>query len=344
MIDNIFNNKLNSLTETDRKAIIDWLIDSLTPDNLNVIDLREEILEAAGIECVFCNFHGCALHQTGIRNRYRCRKCRRTFRSTTGTVLQGIHLLEKWKNFIPLFLESRTIREIAKILDISSRTAFDWRHKALSALAEVNWTPEIAGIAEIQESMHKLNFKGSSAEKIVKFKETAFIKDLNNVEDQLSVISIHDRLNKNTEMQVIQRGPATTESLTNSLKEKMGKAKCLIVSSNKNIFENWKLQESKIILKGNHGDWDVHIKNTKMENVEKNQIAFRTWIARFRGVASKYLNNYLNWHNLLGQLCQYRDKLNHTFGRILQGNTSISRYRGLEYSFSKLWLSPDFAT
>lgn len=344
MIDNIFNNRLNSLPEIDRRAMIDWLIDSLTPANLDVIDLRDEILVAAGVECVFCNFSRCVLHQAGIRNRYRCGNCRRTFRSTTGTVLQGIHLLEKWKNFVPLFLESRTIREIAKILGISTRTAFDWRHKALSALAEVKWTPEFAGIVEIKETMHKLNFKGCSAEKIKKFKETAKINDLNKIEDQLSVITVYERLSKTAEMQVVQRGVVSLETLSNSISEKIDNVKCMIVNSNQNNFEYWKSNQNNSILMANHGTKLVHEKNAKIESLEKNQMAFCTWICRFQGVASKYLNNYLNWYNLLGQLGQFRDKLNYTFGRILLGNTSIYRYRRLEQSFYQFWLSPKFAT
>lgn len=70
--------------------------------------------------------------------RYYCNNCKRTFTEYTGTWLAGIHKKELVGDYLKLMEQELSLDKISEALGINKKTAFDWRHKILSGLENVD--------------------------------------------------------------------------------------------------------------------------------------------------------------------------------------------------------------
>jgi len=66
----------------------------------------------------------------GIR-RFRCKACWKTFRSTTGAALRGLHKKDKWLTFGKYLMDGLTLEASAQRCGIAVSTASRWRHRFL---------------------------------------------------------------------------------------------------------------------------------------------------------------------------------------------------------------------
>ena len=97
--------------------------------------------------------------QKGVQ-MYRCNDCERWYSETTGTPLYDIKLKSKWQSYLRCIGQGMPIKKIAKGLQISIQTSFDWRHKILSSLEQ--FAPdELSSGAECDELELALSHKGS---------------------------------------------------------------------------------------------------------------------------------------------------------------------------------------
>jgi transposase-like protein len=69
--------------------------------------------------------------------RYKCQGCKKTFNELTGTSIHAIKKTNKFRKFVELMLESKSIREAAQELNVSTKTIFDWRHKILASFENI---------------------------------------------------------------------------------------------------------------------------------------------------------------------------------------------------------------
>ena len=124
------------------------------------IDARGQALE----RCVYCG--ATALHRwgetrTGLQ-RLRCRGCRRTFSSATGTALARVRRPEK----VQLVLEDMlsptpsSCRALAARLGVDKMAIWRWRTRILAALIGVGATL-LHGIVEADEKFFRQSRKGS---------------------------------------------------------------------------------------------------------------------------------------------------------------------------------------
>ena len=74
--------------------------------------------------------------------------------------MSGLKKAGKFEEYLELVMASTTIREAAKVLMVSTRTIFDWRHKLLSSLAAVNGQA-FSGIVECDDKQLDMSEKGS---------------------------------------------------------------------------------------------------------------------------------------------------------------------------------------
>jgi len=68
--------------------------------------------------------------------RYRCRRCRRTFSDATGTLDARIRRRRAFRIFFAIFGGAVPVRQDAKLLGVSPSTVWRWRHRILSRLVE----------------------------------------------------------------------------------------------------------------------------------------------------------------------------------------------------------------
>ena len=95
--------------------------------------------------------------------RFKCHQCSKTFGMKTNTLFHGTRKpLSVWSRYIDLLFEQKSMREIAKELDLAITTAFFWRHKILMCLRTIVRHKNLVmeGIVEADETYTILSFKG----------------------------------------------------------------------------------------------------------------------------------------------------------------------------------------
>jgi len=99
--------------------------------------------------------------RSGVQ-RLRCGSCRRTFSSTTGTVVAGLHSPARFHQVvIDMFSDHpRSCRRLAKSLDLDKMTVWRWRQKIIRALGG-SGASQLCGIVEADEKFFRESRKGS---------------------------------------------------------------------------------------------------------------------------------------------------------------------------------------
>lgn len=81
--------------------------------------------------------------------RFKCKDCEKTFSYTTNTILyKSNKSIETWEKYCECFLHKFPLRKCAEICGISLDTAFNWRHKILDALQNMQTEVTIKGIVD----------------------------------------------------------------------------------------------------------------------------------------------------------------------------------------------------
>jgi transposase-like protein len=68
------------------------------------------------------------------RQRWRCTRCRRTFSTFTGSLLEGVRRLDAWEEFAHHLSRDESVRAAACRVGVHKNTAHRWRMRLLSAL------------------------------------------------------------------------------------------------------------------------------------------------------------------------------------------------------------------
>jgi len=130
-------------------------------EELYVGEVRDAVMPR-GLVCPRCG--GKAIVRYGKRGsaqRYMCRECERTFTDLTGTVLHGLRRRDLWLEFCKCLMEGLTVRETANRLGVSKNTSFEWRHRAIAALASADEAEKCQGLVELTHRPMLRCFKGS---------------------------------------------------------------------------------------------------------------------------------------------------------------------------------------
>lgn len=228
----------------------------------------------SGLVCPRCN--GTAYHKFGIRlgiQRYCCKNCRRTFNETVNTPLHGIHNKQKMQEYLLTMNGKQSIRAASKKIGISVPTSFSWRHRILASLREQ--TPSAgsstAGICEIKLPH---SFKGKRNVPDTKMPEThsIFIADA--------------------------RGIPCIQLL---LKPKKTYEAALLISNTLRPSSKFEIIKTNLLTRVSRKITTLQTKNKFESTYLAKQVVdavaeLSGWMARFKGVATKYLQQYWNWY------------------------------------------------
>lgn len=251
------------------------------------------------IKCPHCESKN--IRRWGKRNdlqRYRCKDCKRTFNSLTNTPLARLRRKGHWINYAECLKEGMSIRKSAKTCDIHPNTAFRWRHRFLQNATVIK--PQLLeGIVEAYESFFRYSEKGSKslnrpARKRGRLKRTEHIK-----QKFVCVMVSRDR-HKNTLDSILNKLQA--KGISSTLKEHLSKD-ALFCSDSRAAYLKFTqgnaIRHGKLNLsKGEQVKKDI----VHLRHVIHYQNQLKHWILyHFRGVATKYLNNYLSWHRELDE-------------------------------------------
>lgn len=268
-----------------------------------------EVRDAAmprGVVCPHCSSTQVVRYgkRRGVQ-RYMCNACVRTFSDFTGTVLHGLRRRELWLEFSKCLAEGISVRATARRLGVAKNTAFDWRHRAMAALSAADCVDTCEGVVEVMQRSIVHSFKGS------KVPQEAQLNHLRPTVRRYHLGHAHlfpprrlatmvvavDRAGR-ARAAVIARGENLTPTLLT-----MASASATICASRRygrlQLKADW---PGRIHwLDRNHNECGRAGRASRrsqyhLRNAYRLMYHFHEWLARFLGVASKYLVRYFAWY------------------------------------------------
>lgn len=236
------------------------------------------------------------------RQRYKCKDCNKTFNDTTASPLAGTHHPDKWAEYIQCMIDGKTLQQTADQIGIHISTAFYWRHKVLNALKALT-TDNLQGVVESDEKFFLESNKGKNqVAKLGKRKPRkrggkASKRGLSS--EQVCIVVAMDReghiVNKTA-----GRGRITANEIDKAIGSHLSNdvILCTDHATNYKNFAVKKGLEHKTLNASKKQR--VVEKVYHIQHVNSYHSRLEDWInRRFKGVATKYMDNYLAWLRFL---------------------------------------------
>jgi transposase-like protein len=228
----------------------------------------------------------------GRRNdlqRYKCKKCSKTFNQLTGTPLARLRKKGRWYTYSECLNNGLSLRESSLLTDVSMSPAFRGRHRLLANTVDL--TPRsMNGVVESSETYFRYSEKGSRKQN----KESTVI----NNPSKVYVFSNRDR-NQNQNNQILFKleSKHVPESVMNVISKDI-----LFVSDYKEFYNKlsrrFGLRHGVLYVQQGES---VKKQIVHLKNINDYFVRLHDWMKRFNGVATKYLVNYLGWFRELDE-------------------------------------------
>jgi transposase-like protein len=279
-----------TLTKTQRTQLLDTLRPAVSLDRTcDIIDMTKPAPRC----CPHCGGSRCYRHGhvRGLQ-RYRCRACGRTFNALTGTPLARLRHRASWLDYLDRMLDSRSVRAAADAVGVHRNTSFRWRHRFLE-LVRHDRPDCLVGIAEADELFLLESEKGSRQLDRPARKRGGVAGRRGISREHVCVLVARDRSGQTHDF-VTGRGAVTKQQLHRHLLPVLD-PQVLLVTDAHAAYRGFAREagishEFVKLSAGERVRGAVHV-----QNVNAYHRRFRAWLARFNGVASRYLPNYLGW-------------------------------------------------
>ncbi|MBC8060140.1 MAG: IS1595 family transposase [Clostridiaceae bacterium] len=252
---------------------------------INILEIFRTNRSLNGLICAHCQSEEVIRYGTyNKKQRYKCKTCKRTFTDFTNSPLNMCHFLNKWPAFIKCTIMGLSLRKSARLIGVSYITLFYWRHKFLIALKNVKNT-EFIGLVEVADTFLAYSLKGQKGidnraprkcgrkyKYLLGEKVCVLIAT-----DQSENTACRATLNLGFNKRCVDAAIGNLVSKENTLAFSQKPAYSSFCRDKKITFYNSSIKEYKINLGENY-----------LNN-------FLNWMLRFKGIASKYTNNYLAW-------------------------------------------------
>jgi transposase-like protein len=290
--------KLGLLNGPQRLQVLDALRPAAGLDQ--VVGLIDQIRSAERCcpRCASPNWHRHG-HANDLQ-RFRCRDCGRTYNDLSGTPLARLRLRGKWLDYLDTVLDSKPVRKAASRVGVHRNTAFRWRHRFLE-WGKLDRAPQFNGIVEADEMFLLESQKG--ARKLDRpARRRGGVATRRGISREHDCILVARDRSGNTMDAVTGRGALKIAQLERHLLPKLDRQALLVTDANAAYrafcrrhgiaHQSVNLSAGVRVRPGIEGA--IHV-----QNVNAYHSRFRAWLARFKGVASRYLPNYLGWHRAL---------------------------------------------
>jgi transposase-like protein len=230
----------------------------------------------------------------GLR-RYRCRACHRTCNALTATGLAHLRKAGYWQDYAQALIDGLTVRKAARQCGISKNTAFLWRHRFLSLAAQHHDTRE-TGIVEADETFFLESFKGQRELPRPARRRGGRGKTRGTGPDQIPVLVVRDREGHTADFQLEKLDAAHVSAALRPLVDNAS----VLCTDGAAVYAAF-ARTSAITHKVVYARLGLRVKEAAfhIQNVNAYHSRLKCWMARFHGVATKYLVNYLGWRRML---------------------------------------------
>lgn len=232
-------------------------------------------------------------HSNGLQ-RYRCHDCRKSFNALTGTALARLHQRGKWLNQSAALAEGRTLRQVARQLNIALSTAHRWRHRFLRQPG-MERVAALRGIAEADETYFLHSRKGQRRLNRPARHRGGKASTRGLAPDLVPVLVARDRSGQTANLILSSTRaadmacalrpllPTDTVLCTDGSSALAAAARSLGVEHHAiNVVAGCRVR----------GAWHI-------QNVNAFDSRLKLWVHRFKGIATRYLAHYLGWFRAL---------------------------------------------
>lgn len=339
MIDYIYQNKevtkmsaiidayeaFMKLSHGEKTSFYNKLTKEIIVDTDSIEGILVETRFSAGVKCLRCGSTNAVKNgkrPDGIQ-RYLCRDCKRSFLATTDSLASGTRKdYGVWVKYMECMAEKKTLKESAADCDISVGTAFLWRHKILDCLKKVADSVALGGIVEADETYFNISYKGNHHQKAAG-KKTPVAEESEDImavsgntdpiprkpherggdvhtkglsSEKVCVMCAVDKDGIPVTM-AAKPGKVSSDCVTKAFTGRLLKDTVLCTDNEKAYIAFAKESGFTLIqmdtgrrMKGDYGIQRINAYHTKLKGFLD---------IRLRGVSSKYLGNYLAWHDLM---------------------------------------------
>jgi transposase-like protein len=252
--------------------------------------------------------------QKGVQ-RFKCKRCSKHFSESTGKLSYCLKKRELLKQYLDCFLSGLSIRKSAKCCGISIQTSFNWRHKILVALQGLS-SPEFERIVEVVETEELFSTKGQQ-------RKTGGCQSQNSATNhELEPSTSAEGSHFNTEgcraprsvgilhaldwqgnlmMKVVGTSKIKKRDFERILNGKLDKVEVICAKADRSVTAYVRGIDAEYV-RSKRGGVRKADSGYQITNVLKSVLSWRNFMIRFHGVATRYLQNYLNWYMLLHRL------------------------------------------
>ena len=261
------------------------------------------------------------------KQRYICKDCGKTFSITTNTVFyKSGKDASVWKKYVECMIHHFSIRKSAIICKIHRNTAFVWRMKILDTLQKMADGVILNGIVEADETFFKVSYMGNHSNSkrfIMPRKAHRCGGEVHKRGLSKEYICVATAVNRGglSFGKIATLGKPSLKAISKTLENRIEKG---------SVFCTDKFSVYKTIAKQmelNHIQIDNHKKKNgiySIQRINNYHSQLKDFISHFKGVSSKYLNNYLIWHNFINWAKEsFIDKIQILFNWLIQTDMSI---------------------
>lgn len=234
--------------------------------------------------------------------RYKCRACCRTFNALSTTPLARLRLKAKWLIQQDVLQQGLSVHKAAAALAVSPSTAFRWRHRFLR-LAQPVKAPALTGVVEADETFFLRSTKGQRPGRKARKRGGRASREQRGM-DLIPILVARDRSGATADflLQAVSK-----DCLSEALKPRIHSDAILCTDGSAAMAAaatELQVQHEVVNLSAGQrvrGPWHI-------QNVNAYHGRLKGWIARFKGVATDYLESYLGWFRALDRAGNNRRK------------------------------------
>ena len=256
-----------------------------------------------GISCPHCkSFNIKKNGHKGLMQRFMCKDCHKTFTSRNNTItFSSKKSFATWKKYIECMMLGLSVRKSAEICGINKDTAFIWRHKILDALQNMASDVKLDGIVEADETFFAISFKGdykksatfTMPRKAHKRGKQTHLRGLSHEK-----VCVPCAVNRNglSIAKITNLGRVGAKDIHHAFDNRIEPNSILCTDAIACYNDLARTEKLELIqLKTGKSKLGIY----HIQHINSYHSMLKNFMIRFHGVATKYLNNYLIWHNFL---------------------------------------------
>jgi transposase-like protein len=241
------------------------------------------------------------------RQRYRCRGCRRTFSDFTGTPVMYSKKILHWVTYSRCLQEGLSVRRSAARSKIQPDTSFRWRHALLKELCR-NERERLRGWIELGTLWFAYSEKGRKP-RSREPRRRGVRRGRARQSERVRVVVAADRSGKVAAARCTDR-VASARELEALLAGRIAGQPTIVAKEGRfgaaGVFARRLKGSFQDVRPGLRRGTQPEQLLAHVRTVQSFAARLEDWMARFRGVATRYLSHYLAWHGCVDRAWRQR--------------------------------------